>query len=81
MPLLHVHWKPGSHLQTREALQAILKDLHTEDHFALVVFDSDVSQWRKSLAKATETNVLEAIKYVKTIRDRGGKRKIILLSG
>ncbi|CAG02025.1 unnamed protein product, partial [Tetraodon nigroviridis] len=58
--------------QTRDALQAILKDLHEEDHFALVVFDSTVSQWRNSLTKATKKNVSQAINYVKTIKDRGG---------
>uniref|UniRef100_H3D0L7 Inter-alpha-trypsin inhibitor heavy chain H3 n=1 Tax=Tetraodon nigroviridis TaxID=99883 RepID=H3D0L7_TETNG len=57
--------------QTRDALQAILKDLHEEDHFALVVFDSTVSQWRNSLTKATKKNVSQAINYVKTIKDRG----------
>eukprot|EP00066_Takifugu_rubripes_P023204 XP_011612470.1 PREDICTED: inter-alpha-trypsin inhibitor heavy chain H3-like isoform X1 [Takifugu rubripes] len=57
--------------QTREALQAILKDLHEEDHFALVVFDTDISEWRKSLTKATKENILQATDYVKKIKDRG----------
>lgn len=75
-----VHRKPGSCLQTREALQAILKDLHEEDHFAIVVFDSSVSEWRKTLTKATKENIAKANEYVKKIKDRGCKRKIILLS-
>lgn len=80
MPLHRVHRKPGWHLQTREALQAILKDLHEEDHFALVVFDTQVSAWRKSLTKATKENILQATNYVKKIKDQGSKRKIMLLS-
>lgn len=80
MPLHRVHRTPGSHLQTREALQLILKDLHEEDHFALVLFDSHVSEWRKTLTKATKENILQATNYVKKITDGGCKRKIILLS-
>lgn len=80
MPLHHVHRTPGSHLQTREALQLILKDLHEEDHFALVLFDSQVSKWRKTLTKATKENILQVTNFVKKIKDGGCKRKIILLS-
>ncbi|XP_068171605.1 inter-alpha-trypsin inhibitor heavy chain H3-like [Antennarius striatus] len=57
--------------QTREALKAILKDLHQEDHFALVIFDDEIVTWRNSLVKATEKNVSQAISYVRTIRDNG----------
>ncbi|XP_049895006.1 inter-alpha-trypsin inhibitor heavy chain H3-like isoform X2 [Epinephelus moara] len=57
--------------QTRQALLAILKDLHEEDHFALIPFDSYVEFWRKSLTKATKENVAEAMTYVRGIRDRG----------
>lgn len=67
-------------MQTREALQAILKDLHEEDHFALVVFDTKVLAWQNSLTKATKKNILQATNYVKKIKDQGCTWKIMLLS-
>ncbi|XP_062271483.1 inter-alpha-trypsin inhibitor heavy chain H3-like [Scomber scombrus] len=58
--------------QTREALLAILQDLHEEDHFALIQFDDTISPWKESLTKATKENVAEAMVYVRSIRDNGG---------
>uniref|UniRef100_A0A673BAQ9 Inter-alpha-trypsin inhibitor heavy chain H3 n=1 Tax=Sphaeramia orbicularis TaxID=375764 RepID=A0A673BAQ9_9TELE len=58
-------------LQTREALKAILNDLHEEDHFALIIFDNDVATWKNRLTKATKTNVDKAKAYVAEIKDRG----------
>lgn len=52
---------------------AILEDLHEEDHFALLQFDSDVLSWKKSLTKATKQNVAEAKDYARSIRDNGGQ--------
>ncbi|XP_038553895.1 LOW QUALITY PROTEIN: inter-alpha-trypsin inhibitor heavy chain H3-like [Micropterus salmoides] len=57
--------------QTREALEAILKDLHEEDHFALILFDNNIITWKDSLTKATEENVSEAIAYIRKLRDNG----------
>uniref|UniRef100_A0A8P4G878 Inter-alpha-trypsin inhibitor heavy chain H3 n=1 Tax=Dicentrarchus labrax TaxID=13489 RepID=A0A8P4G878_DICLA len=57
--------------QTRDALEAILKDLHEEDHFAFILFDSSIVTWKDSLTKATEENVSKAIAYVRELRDRG----------
>ncbi|XP_073324182.1 inter-alpha-trypsin inhibitor heavy chain H3-like isoform X2 [Pagrus major] len=57
--------------QTRDALKAILKDLHEEDHFALILFDSNIVTWRDSLTKATKENVSQAIAYVKKLKDKG----------
>ncbi|XP_076012708.1 inter-alpha-trypsin inhibitor heavy chain H3-like isoform X2 [Genypterus blacodes] len=57
--------------QTREALLAILKDLHREDHFALIAFDHRITPWRNNFTKATEENIAEALKYVKTIQQYG----------
>ncbi|XP_062252828.1 inter-alpha-trypsin inhibitor heavy chain H3-like isoform X2 [Platichthys flesus] len=57
--------------QTRDALVAILEDLHVEDHFALIVFDNHIITWKNSLTKATKENVVEAIAYVRKIRDNG----------
>ncbi|XP_067359338.1 inter-alpha-trypsin inhibitor heavy chain H3-like isoform X2 [Channa argus] len=57
--------------QTREALLAILKDLHKEDYFALIEFDHQISAWKESLTRATMDNLAEAMNYVKNIRDQG----------
>ena len=65
-------------LQTREALEAILKDLHGEDRFALIVFDHKILTWRNSLTKATNENITKAIAYVRKIRDDGGQRKQVV---
>ena len=59
-------------LQTRQALTAILKDLHEQDHFALILFDDKIVTWKDSLTKAIKENVVEAIAYVKKLRDKGG---------
>ncbi|KAM4613452.1 inter-alpha-trypsin inhibitor heavy chain H3-like isoform 2-T2 [Polymixia lowei] len=58
--------------QTREALLAILKDLHEEDYFALVPFDHNITPWKESLTKATKENVDEALEYVRRLNDNGG---------
>ncbi|KAF7664518.1 hypothetical protein LDENG_00173360 [Lucifuga dentata] len=57
--------------QTREALVAILKDLHREDYFALIPFDHRITPWRESLTKATEQNVTEAMAFARSIHDFG----------
>ncbi|XP_047439700.1 inter-alpha-trypsin inhibitor heavy chain H3-like [Mugil cephalus] len=57
--------------QTREALVSILNDLHEDDHFAIILFDDKVQYWKNSLTAATKTNVLEAIDYVRKLRESG----------
>ncbi|KAJ3581166.1 hypothetical protein NHX12_016967 [Muraenolepis orangiensis] len=57
--------------QTRQALQSILSDLHREDSFGLITFDSEIISWKEGLSKATEENTAESINYVKTITYRG----------
>uniref|UniRef100_A0A096LWR8 Inter-alpha-trypsin inhibitor heavy chain H3 n=1 Tax=Poecilia formosa TaxID=48698 RepID=A0A096LWR8_POEFO len=57
--------------QTRDALVAILEDLHEDDHFALIQFDSAILSWKESLTKATKENVAEAKNYARSIRDNG----------
>lgn len=61
--------------KTREALLAILKELHEEDYFALIKFDDSIDSWKESLTKATKENVAEAMLYVKAIQDKGGEKK------
>uniref|UniRef100_A0A3Q1GXL8 Inter-alpha-trypsin inhibitor heavy chain H3 n=1 Tax=Acanthochromis polyacanthus TaxID=80966 RepID=A0A3Q1GXL8_9TELE len=58
-------------LQTREAMTAILKDLHKEDHFAIILFDDKIVPWKDFLTKATAENVSEAIRYVSNLQDHG----------
>ncbi|XP_072522551.1 inter-alpha-trypsin inhibitor heavy chain H3-like [Salminus brasiliensis] len=58
--------------QTREALLTILSDLDEEDHFGLVIFQSNVNTWRPSLSKATHENVTAAKAFVETIISGGG---------
>ncbi|XP_016891832.1 inter-alpha-trypsin inhibitor heavy chain H3-like isoform X2 [Cynoglossus semilaevis] len=57
--------------QTRDAMVAILKDLHEEDHFALILFDDNIKTWKNHLTKATKNNITEAIEYTQGIRDSG----------
>ncbi|CAL8338278.1 unnamed protein product [Lota lota] len=57
--------------QTRQALKSILSDLHQEDYFGIIIFDSEIIPWKQSLTKATEENLAEAINYVQGIRERG----------
>ncbi|KAJ4927038.1 hypothetical protein JOQ06_014778 [Pogonophryne albipinna] len=56
--------------QTREAMLAILKDLHEDDHFAIIQFDDSIASWKESLTKATKENLDEAMKYVSRIVNR-----------
>ncbi|KAM9362164.1 inter-alpha-trypsin inhibitor heavy chain H3-like [Symphorus nematophorus] len=57
--------------QTREAMLAILKDLHEEDYFGLIQFDSSIDPWQESLTIANKENVAQAMVYVQNIEARG----------
>ncbi|XP_012696670.2 inter-alpha-trypsin inhibitor heavy chain H3 [Clupea harengus] len=57
--------------QTREALLTILSDLHEDDYFGLVLFDSSIETWRPTMTKATEGNVTAAKEFVRKIYQRG----------
>ncbi|CAL8336637.1 unnamed protein product [Merluccius merluccius] len=58
--------------QTHQSLKAILADIHPEDSFGIVQFDSSIVAWRPALANATEENVASAMAYVDDIRAYGG---------
>ncbi|XP_061543153.1 inter-alpha-trypsin inhibitor heavy chain H3-like [Phycodurus eques] len=58
-------------IQTREALAAILKDLHEDDHFAVILFDSEIVTWKDSVMKATKENVTDAVAYIGKLKERG----------
>ncbi|XP_049327476.1 uncharacterized protein LOC103044542 isoform X21 [Astyanax mexicanus] len=57
--------------QTRSALDQILGDLDSDDHFGLILFDSRVDVWKPELIQATSSNVNLAKQFVKTIQARG----------
>nr|XP_043880656.1 inter-alpha-trypsin inhibitor heavy chain H3-like [Solea senegalensis] len=68
--------------QTRESMEQILKELHEDDHFALVAFSFLLNSWRPSLTKATKENVTEAIDFVRKLDLQGGTNiNDALLSG
>ncbi|XP_021171896.2 inter-alpha-trypsin inhibitor heavy chain H3 [Fundulus heteroclitus] len=54
--------------QTREGLVSILSDLHEDDHFAIILFDSFIRNWKDHLTLATKENVSEATKYAWSIQ-------------
>ncbi|KAM7402533.1 hypothetical protein PAMP_017761 [Pampus punctatissimus] len=58
-------------LQTRSAMLTILQDLHEDDYFNLIQFDSYIESWKKSLTKATKENVTEAMVYARQLQARG----------
>lgn len=53
---------------------AILQQVHEDDHFAIILFDSVIETWKDSLTKATKENITEAMNYIKRIHSRGGKK-------
>nr|XP_015203707.1 PREDICTED: inter-alpha-trypsin inhibitor heavy chain H4-like isoform X3 [Lepisosteus oculatus] len=58
-------------VQTREALLKILADVHEDDHFGLITFDSEVTPWKDSLVRASGGMLEEARGFVRQITDRG----------
>ncbi|XP_076125331.1 inter-alpha-trypsin inhibitor heavy chain H3-like [Alosa pseudoharengus] len=57
--------------QTRGALLKILDDLAEDDYFGLILFNRDVSPWKRELLQATQTNLEMAKQFVKGITDHG----------
>ncbi|XP_053724783.1 inter-alpha-trypsin inhibitor heavy chain H3-like isoform X1 [Synchiropus splendidus] len=57
--------------QTRQALTTILKDLHEDDHFAIVTFDHTIKPWKSALSRATKSNVTAAVNFVKRLKQAG----------
>ncbi|XP_048462661.1 inter-alpha-trypsin inhibitor heavy chain H3-like [Rhincodon typus] len=58
--------------QTNEALLKILDDMGTEDHFAIIPFDSSSEIWKNAIHQATPSTRTEAKMFVQNIRARGG---------
>ncbi|XP_019214224.1 inter-alpha-trypsin inhibitor heavy chain H3a [Oreochromis niloticus] len=57
--------------QTRDAMLAILQQVHEDDHFAIVRFDTVIETWKDSLTKATKENITEAMDYIRRLYSRG----------
>lgn len=57
--------------QTREAMLAILQQVHEEDHFGIILFHSWIETWKESLSKATKENITEAMDYIRSLGTRG----------
>ncbi|NWV04950.1 ITIH4 inhibitor, partial [Ptilonorhynchus violaceus] len=57
--------------QTRDALLKILQDLHPEDHFSFIAFNSKAVEWKSLLLPATEENVASAAAFVQTLSASG----------
>lgn len=57
--------------QTKEAMLAILADIHPEDHFSIISFDSTVTKWKPSIIEATAENIEAAKQYVNSLYARG----------
>ncbi|RXM91235.1 Inter-alpha-trypsin inhibitor heavy chain H3 [Acipenser ruthenus] len=57
--------------QTREALLNILRDIHEDDHFGIITFDSDIVTWKSTLVKATPNMLQRAKTFVENIKDQG----------
>lgn len=53
---------------------AILQQVHEDDHFAIILFDSVIETWKDSLTKATKENITEAMDYIRRMRSRGSKK-------
>uniref|UniRef100_A0A3Q0SCY8 Inter-alpha-trypsin inhibitor heavy chain H3 n=1 Tax=Amphilophus citrinellus TaxID=61819 RepID=A0A3Q0SCY8_AMPCI len=66
--------------QTREAMVAILQDLHEEDHFGILLFNDTIESWKNYLTKATKGNVFNAISYIRKINDSGSNACLYVVS-
>jgi uncharacterized protein YegL len=58
--------------QTKDAMEAILKQLDDKDYFNLITFSSAVNQWKPTFLSATETNVKSAVRFIKGLEASGG---------
>ncbi|MBN3285616.1 ITIH3 inhibitor, partial [Polyodon spathula] len=57
--------------QTKEAMLAILNDIHSDDKFNIISFDSGVTKWKPSIIETTAVNMEAAKQYVKSLYARG----------
>ncbi len=58
--------------QAKKALKFCLKQLKTEDRFAILTFSNDVRKYREDLEKASEERLNDAMHFVDQLRASGG---------
>jgi Ca-activated chloride channel family protein len=58
--------------QAKSALRFCLKNLNSDDRFALVTFSTEVRTFREQLVAANKQNVQAALEFVDKIKARGG---------
>lgn len=58
--------------QAQQGIRRLLESLQAEDHFNLVVYDSDVELFRNDLQPATPANLQAAMHWADTLKAQGG---------
>lgn len=58
--------------QAQQGIRRLLESLQAEDHFNLVVYDSDVELFRNDLQPATPENLQAAMHWADTLKAQGG---------
>ncbi|MFM7058241.1 MAG: VIT and vWA domain-containing protein [Planctomycetota bacterium] len=59
-------------LQAQQGIRRLLESLQAEDHFNLVVYDSDVELFRTELQSATPDNLQAALQWADALKPQGG---------
>uniref|UniRef100_A0A803U1H4 Inter-alpha-trypsin inhibitor heavy chain H3 n=1 Tax=Anolis carolinensis TaxID=28377 RepID=A0A803U1H4_ANOCA len=57
--------------QAKEAMIKIVEDLKEDDHFNIILFESEVRKWKDGIIKATPENVQEAKYFIGNITESG----------
>lgn len=58
--------------QAQQGIRRLLESLHADDHFDLVVYDSDVELFRNDLQPATPENIQLAVQWADALKPQGG---------
>ncbi|MFN9034947.1 MAG: vWA domain-containing protein, partial [Planctomyces sp.] len=59
-------------LQAQQGIRRLLESLNADDHFDLVVYDSDVELFRNELQMATPENIQLALQWSDSLKPQGG---------
>ncbi|MFN9822722.1 MAG: VIT and vWA domain-containing protein [Planctomyces sp.] len=59
-------------LQAQQGIRRLLESLNADDHFDLVVYDSDVELFRNELQMATPENIQLALQWADALKPQGG---------
>ena len=58
--------------QAQQGIRRLLESLNADDHFDLVVYDSDVELFRNELQPATPENIQLAVQWADALKPQGG---------